>query len=308
MSRRWLVQYAATTLTLVALVLPAATRAQLKVAAMHPIIGDLARQVGGDKVDVVDLLPLHLGIHSFDPTPDVLKEASTAQLVLASGKHLEHGWIEKVRDNLPKDTEIVEVGRRIPSLLIDTKDEMFICCPAHSSGSLDPHWWHNIKNMQRAARIVADAYADADPKNKDYYRAQAKAYEKELASLHSWVRKQVASIPRADRELSTAHLAFAYLCKEYGFRAIPVLGLNQEQSPSPLQLSETIGHLKKYKVRAVFPEKRANPKSLETIAREAGVRIGGTLLADGVTADYPTYVEMMRHNIETIVQGLTGTE
>ena len=108
-------------------------------------------------MEVVDLIPLHLSVHGFDPTPDVLKLASEAQLVLASGKHLEHGWHDKVRDNLPEGTPIVEVGRRIPSLLIDRKDELFACCPVHVGGSIDPHWWHSIVNMQRATRIVAEA-------------------------------------------------------------------------------------------------------------------------------------------------------
>ena len=293
-------------LALAAVPLTGAKEVSLRVAAMHPIMGDLARQVGGDKVEVIDLLPLHLSIHHFDPTPDVLKDASKAHIVLASGKHLELGWIEKVRSNLPQGTEIIEVGRTIPSLLIDTTDEMFICCPDHSAGSLDPHWWHSIKNMQRATRIVRDILAKKDPLNKAYYQTQAKAYEKQLNELHSWVRKQVAKIPRADRELATAHLAFAYLCKEYGFRAIPLLGLNQEQSPSPLELGKTINHIKKYSVRAVFPEVRANPKSLKVIAKETGIRIGNPLLADGVTIDYPTYEQMVRYNFQTILQGITG--
>jgi zinc/manganese transport system substrate-binding protein len=285
-------------------VLPIA-RAELRIAAMHPVVGDLVRQIGGEQVKVVDLIPLHLNIHNFDPTPDVLKEASQAQVVLAAGKHLEDGWIDKIRDNLPPGTEVVEVGRRIPSLLIDTKDELFVCCPDHAAGSLDPHWWHSVKNIQRAVRIIADVLAEKDPANKDVYKAGAKAYDEELSALHSWAKKQIATIPRADRELSTAHLAFAYLCKEYGFRAIPVLGLKQEQDPSPKQLSDAIAYLKKYEVKAIFPEKRANPKALETLSQQAGIKVAGILLADGVTEDYPTFIEMMRYNIQTIVDGLT---
>ena len=170
-------------LWLFALLTISTAQAQLKVASMHPIIGDLARQIGGEQVEVIELLPLHLSAHQFDPTPDVLKQASTADLVLASGKHLENNWIEKVRDNLPAGAEIIEVGRRIPSLLIDPKDALFSCCPDHTAGAIDPHWWHSIKNMQRAARITAEALAAKDPNNKDAYRARAKAYDKELASL-----------------------------------------------------------------------------------------------------------------------------
>ena len=159
--------------------------------------------------------------------------------------------------------------------------------------------------MQRATRIVAEALAEQDPAHKKQYDAQAKAYDEQLEQLHSWAKKQIATIPRADRELCTAHLAFAYLCKEYGFVAIPILGLNQEQNPSPRQLADSIAQLKKYQVKAIFPEVRSNPKALHVLSDETGVRIGGVLLADGVTVEHPTFDELMRYNIQTIVEGLT---
>lgn len=285
--------------------LPGLAQAQLRVASMHPLMGDLARQVGGEYVEVVDLVDPNKSIHTFAPTPKTLKEAAGARIVLASGKHLEDSWLDKVTDNLDPSAEVIEVGRTIPSLLIDRKKAMFACCPAHAAGKIDPHWWHRVANMKRAARVVSSAFSKADPVNKKNYEARARAYGKTLDELHSWIKKEVATIPRDDRELSTAHLAFAYFCKEYGFIAIPILGVNAEQDPSPKQLAETILHLKDYAVVAIFPEQNANPKALEAMERETGVVMGGTLLADNLSKEVPTYVDLMKANVETIVKGLT---
>ncbi|MFP6903944.1 MAG: metal ABC transporter substrate-binding protein [Verrucomicrobiota bacterium] len=278
--------------------------AQLKVVALHPIIADLARQVGGLHVQVDSLIDLDQDIHDFNPRPSQLVRVSQAKLILASGKHLEESWIAKVKDARSDGTEIVEVGRRIPSLLVDAKDEMFLCCPKHAQGSLDPHWWHSIKGMQRAARIVAAVFSEVDPVHKAAYTDQARAYIRELDALASWAKKEIARVPRSDRELSTSHLAFAYFCREFGFKAVPVLGLNKEQDPSPSLLAETIAILRKHKVKAVFPEVRANPKALATISAETGIKLGKPLLADTLTTTCPTYIDLMRHNISRITEAL----
>ncbi|MFT7512976.1 MAG: zinc/manganese transport system substrate-binding protein [Candidatus Omnitrophota bacterium] len=278
--------------------------AELSIVALHPIIADLARQVGGPFVSVDSLIDLDRDSHDFDPTPSHLALAAKARLVLASGKHLEESWIAKVKDNLADGIEVFEVGRRIPSLLIDTKNDLFLCCPKHAEGSLDPHWWHSVSGMQRAARILGDLFGTQDPANKAAYKAQSRAYSEQLDTLTSWAKKEIAQIPRADRELSTSHLAFGYFCKEFGFKAVPVLGLNKEQDPSPAHLAETIEILRKYQVKAVFPEVQANPKALTTIAAEAGITVGKPLMADSLTQAHPTYIDMMRYNISTIVEAL----
>lgn len=280
--------------------------APLRIASLHPIISDFARQVGGIEVDVIDLMPADSNPHIYYPTPANLKEAASSDLVLASGKGMEP-YLSEFVESLGGGVTVYDVGRAVPSLKIQA-DEVFVCCPAHSKGAIDPHWWHSIQNARRASLALADEFARLSPEKTDYFRAQARAYAAKLESLHAWAKRQIQSIPLADRELTTAHAAFGYLCRELGLRSITVLGLTSENDADPQHLKDVIRTLRDSKVRAVFPEDGANPKVLETIARESGVQIGGHLHGDMMSGHDNTYEAFMRCNITTIVDALSKAE
>jgi zinc/manganese transport system substrate-binding protein len=289
---------------LAGLLLAGTAAANLKVATLHPLMSDLAANVGGSKVTVVSLLNPGGDPHEFQPSPGDLARIRDAGVILASGKGLEP-YLPKLRDNLAPGQKIVEVGRTIPSIRISSSDELFICCPAHASGGIDPHWWHSVSGMKRATRVVAEAFAEADPANAGAYSAGAAAYTAKLDGLDGWVRGQFARVPRNDRKLCTAHLAFGYLCRDYGFRALPVQGLSRESSPSPQYLAESINAIKREKVRAIFPENIANPKVLQAMVSQTGAKLGQPLIADGTgTGSAATYEGMMRQNVSRIVASL----
>lgn len=276
----------------------------LEVVALHPLMGDLARNVGGGEVGVTDFMGLSDDVHSFQPSPSQMARAASADLVLASGKHLET-YLDKLRDSLPDTVEVVEVGRPIRSMRISADDELFVCCPAHTVGGIDPHWWHSVDNMKRAARVVADAFGEADPSNRSAYQSRAAEYIRRLDVLDGWIRAQVSRIPQSDRKLVTAHLAFGYFCRDYGFRALPVQGLTRERQATAQYLAETVETLRGEGVKAVFPEHQANPKVLEQLVAETGVKLGGRLIADGNGhGAASSYEGMMRHNVEAIVAAL----
>ena len=136
----------------------------------------------------------------------------------------------------------------------------------------------------------------------------AKAYGEDLEKLYRWTKKQVNTIPRSQRYLATAHAAFGYFCKEFGFKALPVQGLTKERSPKPHYLAETINLIRTKNIPAVFPENSANPKVLSAMVKETGVRLGGTLLADAPSEQYPTYLDAYRYNVNTIVGSLQTTD
>ncbi len=271
--------------------------ADLKVGTLHPLMTDLAREVGGSRVQVVGLMKPGEDPHEFQPSPSDLASISDARLILASGKGMEV-YLDKIRGNLSADQEILEVGRKVPSMKISGADELFVCCPAHSVGGIDPHWWHSISAMRRAVSIVADEFSRVDPENASVYAANATAYSERLHSLDSWVKQQVASIPRKSRVLCTSHLAFGYFCRDYGFQALPIQGLTRERNPSPQYLSDSISAIRKNRIPAVFPEDIANPKVLQAMVGETGIVLGGALIADGSVEDYES---MMRQNVNTIV-------
>lgn len=274
----------------------------LKIASLNPIVGDLARQVGGPDVEVMDLMPLGSNPHTFSPTPDDVKTASSSALLLAAGKGIEP-YLRDFSQALG-DVPVFEAGRSVPSLRIEVS-EVFICCPAHATGSIDPHWWHSVKSAKRVAKGIAAKLAEIDAENAEAYDARYRAYAAELDGLYKWAKSEISRIPRRDRELTTSHAAFGYLCREFGLRLITVQGLSTEDSPNPSYLKDVVKTLVAEDVRAIFPEDNASPKVLSSMVRETGVNVGGELYAGTLPPASPTYVDMVRSNITTIVESLT---
>ncbi|MBV6501416.1 MAG: Manganese ABC transporter substrate-binding lipoprotein [Prosthecobacter sp.] len=285
------------------LLLPFSAGAAVKVATLHPLLADVVRQVGGDKVEVVEILKAGGDVHHFEPAARDIASMRGSVLLLAMGKHLET-YLDKLRDSVGGNVKVVEVGRPIPSVQLDPSQEIFVCCPDHAKSSIDPHWWHSAENMKRAARVIADELAGVDPANEGAYAAGAKAASKRFDELKRWAQQEISAIPRSDRRLVTAHAAFGYFCKEYGFKSVPVLGIGRSDDASPQYIAQAIQVIRGQKIRAVFPEDQANPKVLAEIVRSTGVKLGDSLVADGTARDAHTFETMLAHNVRAIVAAL----
>ena len=286
---------------------PLSSAAPLQVAALHPLMADLARQVGGGRVTVVDLVgeggeggnP-----HHFEPRPGDLAKMQASALVLAAGKGLEP-YLNRLKDTL-QGVSVIEVGRSIPSLTL-AKDAAEATAAVPAAGTPDPHWWHGVDNMRRAARVVALALADKDPAGKPVFLANAQAYGARLELLQRWARGELAKVPRAQRKLVTAHNAFAYFAREFDFTVIAVAGLNDEQNNTPQALANTIAAVKLSGVKAIFPEYNANAKVLQSIATATATTLAAPLIADGNgTGSDAGFEAMLRHNVLAITQALAA--
>ncbi len=264
--------------------------AEIKIAALHPLLADLAEQIGGENVSIVNLLKPGAEVHHFEPTSKDLASLKGVTLVLASGKGAE-SYLGKLADSLGSGVKVVEVGQTIPSIKT-------------SNGHVDPHWWHSPDHMKRALRVISDELSGLDPAHAELYKTNATAAAQRLDTLKSWALQQLATIPKADRTIVSAHNAFGYFCKAFGFRSIPLLGLQSEDETTPKQIAEAIAAIRELKVRAVFPEDQANPKVLAEITRETGAKIGRPLVADGTAMDAHTFEKMLRHNVAALVEGL----
>lgn len=285
------------------LALPPLSAADLKIAVLHPLLADLARQVGGDQVEVVDLIGPTGDPHHFEPTPEDLKRAGDAKLYLVSGMGLE-GYLPKLRAILGDRAKVLEVGATLPSIEGKCDHEGHDHDHGHDH-EIDPHWWHSVDLFRRAAGVVAEALVAAAPEHAATFRANSEAYRSELDLLERWAKKEISKIPREKRHLATAHAAFNYFCQDFGFTPHPVQGINREQIPDPKQLAALVAELKKNQVAAIFPEKESNPKILQTLTADTGIRLGEPLIADGVGG--MGYIEMIRHNVQAIVSGLGTT-
>lgn len=283
--------------------------AGLKVASLHPIVSDLVQQVGGARVELIEVLKPGGDIHHFEPAPKDIAAMRGCKLLMASGKGLEP-YLDKLRDSLGSDVKLVEVGEKVPSIPYadDHDHEEEGKEHDHHHGDFDPHWWHSAENMKRAARIVAEELTAADAGNAAAYDEGAKAAIKRFTELKSWAQKEIAKIPRSDRKLVTAHAAFGYFCKEHGLEALSVLGIGRNDDASSKHILETIREIREHNIRAIFPEDQANPKVLEEIARSTGVKVAEPLVADGTAKIAHTFETMLQHNVRIIVSVLAPAQ
>ncbi len=279
---------------------PASHAAELKVVSLHPLISDLLRQLGGEKLVVVDLIGANGDPHTFEPQSKDLGAAEDAEIYFVSGMGMEN-YLPKLKAVLGNKARIVEVGATLPALhgACDHEGEEGHEGHAHE---LDPHWWHSVDLFRRAVGVVSDELSAASPGNAEFFAANARTYRSELDDLEKWIKRELVGIPKERRQLATAHAAFQYFCKAYGFQSHSIQGLNREQMPDAVKLAGLIAELKKEKVPAIFPERESNPKMLQSLTKDTGIKLGGTLVADGRGMD--SYVRMMRANVTAIVEAL----
>ena len=270
----------------------------LKVASLSSVLTDVARNVGGDRVQVIEIVRPGVDPHEFQPTPGDVQEIAGADVVLISGKGLE-GYLAKLESSAGgAKSKYVDVGGQIKGSLNLKEDTRTV---------EDPHWWHSVANVSQAVMIVRDALTRADAADKLTFAKNADAYLIELDHLEGVLKLKVAELPRDKRKLVTSHDAFGYFARDYGFKVYPVEGVSTSDEPSSRQIADLIATLKEQKVKAVFFENTQNPKVLSAITRETGATLGGELYADGLgtsDGDAATYEAMMRHNVNTIVDAL----
>ncbi|MFZ4682939.1 MAG: metal ABC transporter solute-binding protein, Zn/Mn family [Terrimicrobiaceae bacterium] len=282
---------------------------QLPVASLSTVLTDVAKNVGGDKVEVDAIIALDVDPHDFTPTANDVKTISRAKVVLLSGNGMEDTYLGKLEKSVGAGPVFVPVGKSITPLMIEAEDHDH--GHSHSHGDAhpgekipDPHWWQSIKNVATATEVVRDAFIRADPANRTAYEENAKRYLARLADLQKWARLEIARLPRSKRILVTSHDAFGYFARDYGFTVYPIEGINTDDQPSSKKVRTIIDAIKAGGVKSIFLENIQNPKVLTEITRETGAKNGGELYADGLGLGADTYEKMIRHNYSTIVSGL----
>ena len=286
------------TLTLAALTACSApaspsTNGLLAVVATTSLIGDVARQIGADRVSVNVLLPIGADPHAFEPRPQDVAALTDADLVLVNGLGLE----ATLQPLLGNARTIVTVSDGINALPF-----------AEEEGGLDPHVWQDPNNVIVWARNIADAFAQADPAHADEYASNAEAYIAELTALDAWIKEQVAQIPEANRKLVTDHEDFGYFTARYGFDQVGAVvpSVSTGSAPSAQELAALEDAIRSSGVKAVFVGSTVSPDLSRRVAEDTGVRLV-FLFTDSLSpsgGDAESYLAFMRHNVNAIVEAL----
>ena len=284
-------------LALFALPLTGFADAKIRVSSFSTILTEIAQQVGGDRVTVTAHVKPGIDPHEYEPKPADLKTVGEAQVILLSAKHME-GYVGKLKESTGTKGAVVEVGDGLASLRKKAGDDP-------NKSIEDPHWWHSITNMGRAAKIVREALSQASPGDAPVFADNTARWQAKLDALQKWTKAELAKLPRDQRKLVTSHDAFQYFAKENGFTIYAIEGVSSADQPSSKKVAEIIATIKAQGVKAIFPESIQNPKVLTEITRETGAKLGGALYADGLgEGEAATYEGMYKHNVSTLVNAL----
>jgi zinc/manganese transport system substrate-binding protein len=283
-----------TCLALFAAAFPANAQNRLNVVASFSILGDLVRNVGGDRVNVTTLVGPDSDPHVYEPTPSDAKKIADAKLVFVNGFGLE-GWLPRLVQSAGGRASIVTVTTGI--------------APLKLGSNADPHAWQSPLNAKTYVDNIRDALIAVDPSDAQVFRDNADAYLVKLDALDRHVREAIAQIPDGRRKVISTHRAFGYFAGAYGVEFIAPVGVSTESEASARDIAGIITQIRAAKIPAVFLENISDPRLIRRISAETGVRVGGTLYSDSLTAekgDSPTYSDMVRHNIKTLTSALAN--
>jgi manganese/zinc/iron transport system substrate-binding protein len=282
---------------------PDAGDGRLRVVATTSLVGDLAREIGGDAARVVALMGPGIDPHLYIASEGDVRRLSQAELILYSGLQLESKMasvLERIR------------GRTRVAAVTDGVARQRLLMPAEFEGAHDPHVWFDVALWAQSAAHVAGVLADADPSRAEEYRTRGAAYVARLDTLDGYVRAQAARVPQQQRVLVTAHDAFNYFGRAYGFEVRGLQGISTAAEAGTADVQALAQFIAERRIPAIFVESSVSPRAIEAVraavrARGWEVRLGGELYSDALGSpdgEAATYEGMIRHNIDTIVAAL----
>ncbi|MEQ1789953.1 MAG: zinc ABC transporter substrate-binding protein [Rickettsiales bacterium] len=275
---------------LLSLLFPLSAHAETKpkIIASFSIIGDMAREIAGDNIELKILVGANGDAHEYEPTPNDAKNIANADLVLINGLNLE-GWIEK----------LIKSSDYKGAVVIVSKGSKYI--------KNDPHAWQNLANGKIYVENIRDSLAKIDKAHAQEYQNNAANYINKLDELDSWVKSEIDKIPPEKRNVISTHDAFQYFANAYNINFIAPIGISTQAQASAADLARLIDQIRAKKITTVFLENMSDSRLMKQLEKDAGARIGGTLYSDSLSAENeaaPTYIEMFRHNVQELIKAM----
>lgn len=280
---------------------------KLRIVATTGMVADAVRNVAGERADVTALMGPGVDPHLYKASEGDVLRLGTADVVFYSGLHLE-----------AKLGEVLErMGDRVRARAVtDGMEPSRLLRPAAFEGQYDPHVWFDVTLWAQTIDVIRDTLSELDPASAGLYRANAHAYRQQLLDLDGYVRQQAARIPAPQRVLITAHDAFNYFGRAYGFEVRGLQGVSTATEAGTGDVQGLARFIAERQIRALFIESSVPVRNVEAVqaavrARGFEVRIGGELFSDAMGSAGTvegTYIGMVQHNIDTIVSALLGEQ
>ncbi|MBI2861455.1 MAG: zinc ABC transporter substrate-binding protein [Chloroflexi bacterium] len=276
---------------------PSAAQGKIAVAASFYPLYEFAKRVGGDRIEVSNLVAVGAEPHDLELTPRDLERLRQARLMVYIGGGFQPGL----------ERALVALGD--PDLvLLDVAQGVNLYESPESTGAkgLDPHIWLDPLLAKEIITEIKDTLIALDPDNKDTYERNAQAYAAQLDALHNEFQTGLQGCQK--QEFVTSHAAFAYLARRYGLTQVPITGISPEQEPSPQRMREIVQLVRDHKIKVIYFETLVDPRVAETIAREVGAKTLVLNPIEGLTKEEAAqgkgYLDLMRQNLANLRIGL----
>ena len=267
------------------------------------MITDVVENVGGERVEVTGLMGPGVDPHLYKASEGDVRRLDGADLVLFNGLHLEAKLaevLERLDDKAEAVTDSIDRGR--------------LLAPPQFKGQYDPHVWFDVRLWTEAVAEIRDVLVARDPADAAAYRANAARYLRELRELDTWISRRAASVPPSQRVLVTAHDAFNYFGRAYGFDVRGLQGISTATEAGAGDVQRLAAFIAARQIRTIFVETSVSPRAVEAVraavrSRGFDVQIGEQLYSDAMGepgTPQGTYIGMVRHNVDAIVDGLRG--
>jgi zinc transport system substrate-binding protein len=279
---------------------------KLKVMTSFYPMYDFAQKVGGDKVEVTNMVPAGTEPHDWEPAATDIAQMEESDVFVYNGAGMEH-WTEDVLDSLDnKELTVTEASKCLELMEGHAHDEDGEDEHEEEGAGYDPHVWLSPMNAKAEMENIKNALAEADPENKEYYTKNYEKYAAEFDKLDTHYKTGLADTK--SRDVIAAHEAFGYLCKAYGLNQVGIEGLSPDSEPDPARMSEIIQFAKENQVKTIFFEELVSPKVAETIADEIGAKTEVLHPLEGLSDEElksgEDYFSVMEANLETLKEAL----
>ena len=281
---------------------------KMNVVTTTTMVNDMVKEIGGDRVNVVGLMGPGVDPHLYKPASGDVVKLQRAKVIFYSGLMLE-GRMTDLFFRMARAGKLVyAVTESIPE-----KDRLE---PPEFAGHWDPHVWGDPILWSNCIVTVVDGLSNADPAGAADYAKRGRAVDASYKAMKAWALKRIAEVPRKHRILITSHDAFNYFGQAFGFQVVAVQGLSTVTEAGLADIAKMVDFIKQKKIKAIFVESSVNPAAIERVSKDANVKIGGELFSDacgkvgdiheahGEKYDVGTFVGMLKHNINTVVDAL----
>jgi manganese/zinc/iron transport system substrate-binding protein len=277
---------------------------KLKVATTIGMVANLVKQVGGERVEVEQLMGPGVDPHLYKPTSTDAGRLSKADVIFYSGLMLE-GRMGDLFARLARS------GKKVYATTESVPEEL-LTEPKEFEGHYDPHIWFDVSMWAQTVPTIVKGLSEVDPAGRTHYENNGAALVERLGKLHQWCKDTVAELPESKRILVTSHDAYNYFGRAYGFKVIGLQGVSTVSEAALADMANLVDFIRKQNVKAIFVETSVNPAAIKRVAEDAGVKIGGELYSDAMGNpgemrhgfDTGTYDGMVRYNVTTIVEAL----